>query len=87
LSITTLLLETNPKEAPGGAEDVRPDPEGGAGVLAARPMSTVAAPMAPSGVVTGMTMLVTIGTLTKESTLGTSVEGGTTAKTENVVTL
>jgi hypothetical protein len=87
LLITTLRLETNPEEATGGAEDVRPDPEGGVGVLAARPMSTVAALMAPPGVVTGMTMLETIGTTTKPSTLGTSVEDGTTVKTENVVTL
>ena len=86
MSITMLRLETNPKEAPGGAEDVRPDPEGGVGVLAARPMSTVAALMAPTGVVTGRQRLETIG-MTNPSTLGTDAADGITVKTESVVTL
>ena len=87
MSITTLRLETNPKEAPGGAEDVRPDPEGGAGVLAARPMSTRAAPMALPRAVTGNTMQTTIGTRIKGSILGTSVRDGITPGVRNVPTL
>jgi hypothetical protein len=85
LLITTLYLEINPEGATGGAEDVRPDPEGGVGVLAARPMSTVAALMAPTGVVTGRQRLETVG-ITKPSTLGTVAAIGIRVKTESVVT-
>ena len=83
---TTLLLETNPEEVPGEAGDVRPGPEEEVGVLAARPMSTRAAPMALPRVVTGITMQTTIGTRIKGSILGTSVRDGTTPGIRNVLT-
>jgi hypothetical protein len=65
---------------------VGPDPEGGVGVLASRPMPTVASPMAPTGEVTDRQRLEIVGII-RPSTQGTVAAFGITVKTGSAATL